>query len=101
MNRKVFYLNCLVEYTEFKARIFNYAKANHNEEVIDELKAEEDILYQIYKELEKDDLGLIMDSQGDIVASVVFQEVLFTSFGEIELNYTSNNPQFSYASSLG
>jgi hypothetical protein len=37
----------------------------------------------------------IMDSQGGIVASVVFQEVLFTSFGEIELNYTSNNPQFS------
>jgi hypothetical protein len=37
----------------------------------------------------------IMDSQGDIVSSVVFQEVLFTSFGEIELNYTSNNPQFS------
>ena len=37
----------------------------------------------------------IMDSQGDIVSSVVFQEVLFTSFGEIELNYSSNNPQFS------
>jgi hypothetical protein len=37
----------------------------------------------------------IMDSHGSIVASVVFQEVLFTSFGEIELNYTSNNPQFS------
>jgi hypothetical protein len=37
----------------------------------------------------------IMDNQGDIVASVVFQEVLFTSFGEIELNYSSNNPQFS------
>jgi len=37
----------------------------------------------------------IMDNQGDIVSSVIFQEVLFTSFGEIELNYTSNNPQFS------
>jgi hypothetical protein len=37
----------------------------------------------------------IMDNQGDIVASVVFQEVLFTSFGEIDLNYSSNNPQFT------
>lgn len=37
----------------------------------------------------------IMDNQGDIIASVTFQEVLFTSFGEIELNYSSNNPQFT------
>ena len=29
------------------------------------------------------------------LSNILFQEFLFTSFGEIELNYTSNNPQFS------
>ncbi len=87
MNRKVFYLNCLVEYTEFKARIFNYAKANHNEEVIDELKAEEDILYQIYKELEKDDLGLIMENP-----EIIFKYIELSKESEkTKLNLDENN----------
>jgi hypothetical protein len=37
----------------------------------------------------------IMDNEGNIVMSVTFQEVLFTSFSELELNYTNNNPTYS------
>lgn len=36
----------------------------------------------------------VMDSEGNVVVSVTFQEVLFTSFSQIELSYTNNNPQF-------
>lgn len=87
MNQKVYYLNILVEYTEFKALIFNYAKENHNEEVIDELKAEEDILYQIYKELEKDDLGLIMENP-----EIVFKYIELSKESEKnKLNFEENN----------
>jgi hypothetical protein len=42
----------------------------------------------------------ILDNEGNVVISVTFQEVLFTSMTTFELNYTSNNPQFS-AFSLG
>ncbi len=87
MNRKVFYLNSLVEYSEFKVRIFSYAKECHNEEVIDELKAEEDILYQIYKELEKDDLGLIMENP-----EIVFKYIELSKESEkTKLNLDENN----------
>ena len=37
----------------------------------------------------------IMDNDGNIVTSVTFQEVLFTSFSELELNYTNNNPSYT------
>jgi hypothetical protein len=37
----------------------------------------------------------IMDNEGNIVMSVTFQEVLFTSFSELELNYTNNNPAYT------
>ena len=37
----------------------------------------------------------IMDNDGNIVTSVTFQEVLFTSFSELELNYTNNNPAYT------
>ena len=37
----------------------------------------------------------IMDNEGNIVTSVTFQEVLFTSFSELELNYTNNNPSYT------
>jgi hypothetical protein len=37
----------------------------------------------------------IMDNEGNIIVSVTFQEVLFTSFTELELNYTNNNPGYS------
>jgi hypothetical protein len=37
----------------------------------------------------------IMDNEGNIVMSVTFQEVLFTSFSELELNYTNNNPTYT------
>ena len=35
----------------------------------------------------------IMDNEGNILFSVKFEEVIFTSFSTIDLNYTSNNPQ--------
>lgn len=34
----------------------------------------------------------IMDNEGNIVFSVNYKGVLFTSLGEITMNYTSNNP---------
>jgi hypothetical protein len=37
----------------------------------------------------------IMDNEGNIVTSITFKEVILTSLTEIELNYASNNPQFS------
>jgi hypothetical protein len=37
----------------------------------------------------------IMDNEGNIVISATFQEVLFTSFSELELNYTNNNPSYT------
>jgi hypothetical protein len=37
----------------------------------------------------------IMDNEGNIVVSVVFDEVLFTSFSGLELNYTNNNPAYT------
>lgn len=37
----------------------------------------------------------IMDSEGNIVVSVTFQEVTLTGFGELEMNYTSNAPTAS------
>ncbi len=42
----------------------------------------------------------IMDSEGNVVVSVTFQEVIFTSFSNIDLNFTNNNPQYQ-AFSLG
>jgi hypothetical protein len=35
----------------------------------------------------------IMDNEGNIVTSLKFQEVILTSFSELELSYTSNAPQ--------
>jgi hypothetical protein len=35
----------------------------------------------------------IMDNEGNIVTSLTFQEVILTSFSELELSYTSNAPQ--------
>ena len=37
----------------------------------------------------------IMDNEGNIVVSVTFQEVILTSFSQIDLSYTSNSPQFA------
>jgi len=37
----------------------------------------------------------VMDGEGNIVFSVEFQEVIFTSFSGLELNYTSNNPSYT------
>jgi hypothetical protein len=37
----------------------------------------------------------IMDNEGNIVTSVTFQEVLFTAFSDLELNYTNNNPTYT------
>jgi len=42
----------------------------------------------------------IMDNEGNIITSVIFKEVTISSFSEIELNYTSNNPTFA-AFSMG
>jgi hypothetical protein len=42
----------------------------------------------------------IMDNEGNVVFSVTFIEVLFTSLSQLEFAYTSNNPQFA-AFSLG
>jgi hypothetical protein len=36
----------------------------------------------------------ILDGEGNIVASVTFKQSIFTSFSELSLNYTQNNPQF-------
>lgn len=36
----------------------------------------------------------IMDSEGNVVVSITFQEVIFTSFSNIDLNFTNNSPQF-------
>ncbi len=36
----------------------------------------------------------ILDGEGNIVASVTFKQSIFTSFTELSLNYTQNNPQF-------
>jgi hypothetical protein len=35
----------------------------------------------------------IMDNEGNVVISVTFLEVMFTSFSNMDLNYTNNNPQ--------
>lgn len=37
----------------------------------------------------------ILDNEGNVVFSVVFDEVLFSSFGGLELNYTNNNPSYT------
>jgi hypothetical protein len=37
----------------------------------------------------------VMDGEGNIVFSVEFQEVIFTSFSGLELNYTLNNPSYT------
>jgi hypothetical protein len=37
----------------------------------------------------------IMDNEGNIVFSVEFKEVTLTSFSEVELNYSNNNPAYS------
>ena len=42
----------------------------------------------------------IMDNEGNVVFSVSFEEVIFTSFSNMDLNYTSNNHQ-NQAFSLG
>jgi hypothetical protein len=36
----------------------------------------------------------IMDSEGNVIVSLTFKEVIFTSFSEISFSYTANNPQF-------
>lgn len=42
----------------------------------------------------------ILDNEGNVIVSVTFLEVIFTSFSNVDLNYTSNNPQVQ-AFSLG
>lgn len=37
----------------------------------------------------------IMDGEGNVVVSVTFDQVLFTSFSGLELNYTNNNPAYT------
>lgn len=37
----------------------------------------------------------ILDGEGNVVVSVQFQEVIFTSFTGLELAYTSNNPAYT------
>lgn len=47
-------------------------------------------------EVFKDNLPLrILDNEGNVVTSIIFKEVIFTSFSELELNYASNNPIFT------
>lgn len=35
----------------------------------------------------------IMDNEGNVIVSVTFIEVIFTSFSNMDMNYTNNNPQ--------
>jgi hypothetical protein len=37
----------------------------------------------------------LLDNEGIIMASVEFQQVIVTSLGEVQLNYSSTTPQFS------
>lgn len=37
----------------------------------------------------------IMDGEGNVVSSVTFKEVLFTSLNELQLSFTTNNPEIS------
>lgn len=37
----------------------------------------------------------ILDNEGNIVSSVTFKESIFTSFSELSLSTTENNPQFT------
>ena len=79
-----FFFIFLVEFKDFKKCVFNYAEINDNEEMLDNLKSDEDLLVQIFKELDKDDLTMIMENP-----EIIFQYIVLAKENEktkIELN---------------
>ena len=86
----------LVEFKEFKKCVFDYAEMNDNDEMLENLKFDEDLLVQIFKELEKDDLTLIMENP-----EIIFQYIVLAKENEktkMELNtFVDNNKTSPYS----